>query len=275
MDSRAHIALRALAAQLGAAAIVVGIVLASQAGHLATPFGVWEIAGMQGMLSAVLGIVLGLAWWWFPINLIFLPAVMFVQQIQLPAMAYLGGFLLLLLFNWGVIFTRVPLYLSRKSVWREVEALLPQDESYRLLDIGSGLGGMLLQLDQTRPLGRHEGVEISPAPWLVSWIRAYMRGASARFLRRDYRQLDLSHYDVVFAFLSPLVMQDVLHKASQEMRPGTLLLSLAFPLPGVSHDFVIQTGTSERQKLYGWHVRPDFDIGYQDHPSIIHASPVH
>jgi hypothetical protein len=271
MNSRTRIVFCVLSAHLGAAAIAGGIVLAGQASHSASPFGVWEIAGLQGLLSAVLGTVLGLAWWWIPINLLFLPAAIFVQQIQLPAMAYLGGFLLLLLFNWGVIFTRVPLFLSRRSVWREVEALLPQDEPYRLLDIGSGLGGMLLRLDQTRPLGRHEGVEISPATWLVSWIRAQMRGASTRFLRRDYRQLDLSHYDVVFAFLSPLVMEDVLHKASQEMRPGTLLLSLAFPLPGIRHDFVIQTGRSERQKLYGWRVRPDYDLGYQDHPALEHA----
>jgi len=274
MDSRAHITLRALSAQLGAAAIVLGIILTSQASQSGTQFGPWEIAGMQGMLSAMLGFVLGLAWWWFPINLFFLPAVVAVQQIQLPATAYLGGFLLLLLFNWGVIFTRVPLYLSRRSVWKEVEELLPQDESYRLLDIGSGLGGMLLQLDRSRPLGRHEGVEISPAPWLFSRIRAHLRKASVRFHRRDYRQLDLSAYDVVFAFLSPVVMQEVLEKASREMRPGTLVLSLAFPLPGIEHDFVIQTGEGERQKLYGWHVRPDYDLGYQDHPSIIHASPV-
>jgi hypothetical protein len=60
-------------------------------------------------------------------------------------------------------------------------------------------------------------------------------------------------------------MQDLLVKASQEMRPGTLLLSLAFPLPGIRHDFVIQTGEGNRQMLYGWRVRPDIQIELPDH----------
>ncbi len=268
-------AILALLAQLGAAAMVTGIVLSGHTGAGEPGFSMWQIAGMQGMLAAMAGYMLGMAWWWFPINLMFLPAVLLVQQAQLPAVAYLAGFLLLLAFNWGVIFTRVPLYLSRRAVWKEVEAMLPADESYKLLDIGSGLGGMLLHLDKARPLGRHEGVEISPAPWLISRIRALVNGATARFWRKDYRQVDLSEYDVVFAFLSPVVMQEVLQKASSEMRPGSLLLSLAFPLPGIRHDFVIQTGAGERQKLYGWRVRPDNDIGYQDHPVLHHAHLVH
>lgn len=275
METRASAALRAILAQMAATAIVVSLVLTEQAGHGEQGLFTWGSIVMVGMLSAMLGFVMGLAWWWFPINLLFLPAMLLVHQMQWPAEAYLGMLALLLLFNWGVIFTRVPLYLSRRAVWKEVEDLLPSDEPYKLLDIGSGLGGMLLHLDKARPMGRHEGVEISPAPWLISKIRAFMQGATVRFRRKDYRRMDLSAYDVVFAFLSPVVMQEVLHKASQEMRPGTLVLSLAFPLPGIEHDFVIQTGEGERNKLYGWHVRPDYDIGYQDHPSIIHASPVH
>jgi hypothetical protein len=266
-----HAAILALFAQLGAAVLVAGIVLSSQTGMDEAAFSLWQIAGMQGMLASMIGFMLGMAWWWFPINLVFLPALLLVQKIQLPAVVYLAGFLLLLAFNWGVLLTRVPLYLSRRAVWKEVEDLLPRDESYKLLDIGSGLGGMLLYLDKGRPMGVHEGVEISPAPWLISRIRTFMQGARTTFRRKDYRQLDLSGYDVVFAFLSPLVMQDLLAKASREMRPGTLLLSLAFPLPGINHDFVIQTGEGGRQKLYGWRVRPDYDIGYQDHPALDHA----
>lgn len=270
-----HAAIRALFAQLGAAGAVAGIVLTSQTGTEGAGFSMWQLAGMHGMLAAMAGFMLGMAWWWFPIHLMFLPAVVLVQQIQLPAVVYLAGFLLLLAFNWGVIFTRVPLYLSRRAVWKEVETLLPTDESYKLLDIGSGLGGMLLHLDKARPLGWHEGVEISPAPWMISRLRALLSGATARFRRKDYRQMDLSGYDVVFAFLSPVVMQEVLQKASREMRPGSLLLSLAFPLPGIRHDFVIQTGTGERQKLYAWRVRPHYDIGYQDHPALHGAHLVH
>jgi SAM-dependent methyltransferase len=204
----------------------------------------------------MIGLLLGAAWWWFPIHLLFFPAILLLQQLHLSPAVHLAVFLCLLVFNWGVIRTRVPLYLSRPAVWKEVEALLPAGQSYRLLDIGSGLGGMLLHLDQARPLGRHEGIEISPAPWFISRVRARLAGTRASFKCGDYRALDLSGYDVVFAFLSPLVMEALQHKASREMRPGTLLVSLAFPLPGVEHDLVIRTGSASRQALYVWRVRP-------------------
>lgn len=250
--------IRALLAQLGAAAMVAFMLMLSQSGYSNSGFTLWDIAAMQGLLAGTLGILLGLAWWWFPINLLFLPAILFVHQVQLPALVYLAAFLMLLIFNWGVIHSRVPLYLSRRAVWKQVEDLLPQGEPYALMDIGSGLGGMLLHLDKARPMGLHEGIEISPASWMISCVRALMQGTRVTFRHGDYRQLDLAGYDVVFAFLSPLVMHEVLVKASREMRPGTLLLSLAFPLPGVEHDFVIKTGQGERQYLYGWRVRPIF-----------------
>lgn len=256
MANRLHAGIRALAAQLGALAMVGAMTLAGHAAFPDASLDPWTLAGMQGMLSAMLGLVLGLAWWWLPINLAFVPAAWLVQQAQLPSVAYLAGFLLLLVFNWGAIRTRVPLYLSRRAVWQQVAGLLPADRPYTFIDIGSGLGGMTLYLGQARPNGIHDGVEISPAPWLVSRVRAMARGARATFKRGDYRQLDLSGYDVVFAFLSPLVMRSLLDKASREMRPGSLLLSLAFPLPGVEHDIVVQTGNGNRQTLYGWRVRP-------------------
>lgn len=256
MASRTGVAARALAAQLGAAALVAALMLLRGDGIPGAAPSIWAVVALQGLLAGIIGIVLGASWWWFPIHLLFLPAVLLVHASHLPPAFYLAAFLVLLLFNWGVVQSRVPLYLSRRSAWQQVAALLPADRRYRLLDIGSGLGGMLFYLDKVRPLGVHEGIEISPASWLVSRLRARLLGARARVAYGDYRQLDLSAYDVVFAFLSPVVMDELRTKASQEMRPGALLLSLAFPLPGVAPDLVIPTGDARRDVLYGWRIQP-------------------
>ena len=72
------------------------------------------------------------------------------------------------------------------------------------------------------------------------------------FFRNDYRKLDLGSYDVVFAFLSPLVMPGLADKAQVEMRPGSLLLSLAFPLPGIEPHFTLKTDGEAGHLLYGW-----------------------
>jgi hypothetical protein len=72
------------------------------------------------------------------------------------------------------------------------------------------------------------------------------------FFRQDYRKLDLGSYDVVFVFLTPMVMQEIADKARAEMRSGSLLLSLAFPLPGIKPDFTLNTNGNEGHLLYGW-----------------------
>jgi hypothetical protein len=59
---------------------------------------------------------------------------------------------------------------------------------------------------------------------------------------------------VVFVFLSPIVMQEIADKARMEMRSGSLLLSLAFPLPGIEPDFTLETDGDEGHFLYGWRV---------------------
>ena len=50
--------------------------------------------------------------------------------------------------------------------------------------------------------------------------------------RGDYARLDFSEYDAVFAYLSPAAMPALWDKASREMRPGSLLASYEFPIPG-------------------------------------------
>ncbi len=254
-DMLQHAGLRALLAQMAGGVLAAGMFFLVLTVSPHAGMGLWHVVGIQCVLAALTGLMLRLAWWWLPLNLLFVPALLLLHRLQLPTTAYLTGFLLLLLFNWGVLHSRVPLYLSRRAVWEKVAGLLPVDRTYKLLDIGSGLGGMLLYLDRARPQGFHEGVEIAPASWLVSRMRAAAQGARAIFRRQDYRRIDLASYDVVFAFLSPLVMQEVLAKARHEMRPGTLLVSLAFPLPGIVHDQVIKIGEGDRQTLYVWCVQ--------------------
>jgi hypothetical protein len=54
----------------------------------------------------------------------------------------------------------------------------------------------------------------------------------------------------VFAYLSPAAMPALWQKARREMRPGSLLLSHEFPIPGKEADLVLrpQGGAA----LYGW-----------------------
>lgn len=209
------------------------------------------VAAFQGALAAGLSWWRCLSAWWIPIQFAFPLAVIGLQIVALPSWIYLCAFLVLLGIYWGSYRTQVPYYPSSQAVGVAVAALLPSKRSFCFIDIGSGFGGLVLELAKTRPDARFEGVEIAPIPWLISRVRAHHQRAGVRFVLGDYERLRFSDYDVIFAYLSPAAMPRLWEKVSREMRPGTLLLSLEFPVPGVPSHFLVYPDNAG-PPVYGW-----------------------
>jgi SAM-dependent methyltransferase len=137
-------------------------------------------------------------------------------------------------------------------VWDAVASLLPARKNLRVIDIGSGLGGLVLDLAGRRPGIEALGVELAPLPWLVSRLRARLAGSRARFIRGDYERLDFAQYDLVFAYLSPAVMKALWCKAAREMRPGSVLLSYEFVIDERLPNRTVYP-TQGGPALYIWH----------------------
>ena len=115
-----------------------------------------------------------------------------------------------------------------RRVWEAVAGLLPDRQPVRVIDIGSGLGGLVLDLARRSPAIEATGIELAPLPWLASRLRARLARSRARFIRGDYNTLNFGEFDLVFAYLSPAAMDALWRKAEREMRPGSLLLSYEF-----------------------------------------------
>jgi SAM-dependent methyltransferase len=207
---------------------------------------------LQGSIAAALSWWRKLAPWWLAIQLLFAPALLAGAGLQLPPWLFLAGFVVLLLVYWSTFRTQVPYFPSGKRAWEAVANLLPPGRPLSMIDIGSGLGGLVLDLARRRPDSTFAGIELAPLPWLVSRLRTAMKGNHVRFVRGDYEQLDLGDYDVVFAYLSPAVMDALWRKASAEMRPGALLLSYEFGISAKPPDLTIMP-SGRGPALYGWH----------------------
>ena len=212
----------------------------------------WQLAFAQAAVAAGLSHAWGQPAWWPPLHLGFLPATLLARQAGLPAGVYLVAFVLLVLFYWSTFRTRVPLYLSGRKAWQNLASLLPQAQSFRFIDLGSGLGGVPLYLESRFPNSRFFGTEIAPAPWLISRMRAWFKGSRVDFMRNDYTTLDLARFDVVFAFLSPAAMPGLWQQAQTQMCHGTLFISLAFPVTGRQPDHVVEQDAGTRHTLYAW-----------------------
>jgi hypothetical protein len=207
---------------------------------------------LQGALAALLSKKFGLAPWWLPIQLLFPLALLAVLALRLPSWLFFIGFVFLLGLYWSTFRTQVPFYPSGPRVWAAVAALLPGDRPVRLVDVGSGLGGLVLDLARRRPESHFTGIELAPLPWLYSRLRARIAGSGAAFIRGDYDDLDFAVYDAVFAYLSPAVMAPLWSKASAEMRPGSMLFSYEFAIDAPPPDRTLQP-VPDGPMLYVWY----------------------
>ena len=240
---------RALLALAGAFPLtLVAVWLLARAGFAPS----WPgVALVMGACAALLARLFRLAAWWCAIVFVFPSAVLMARGVNLPPGVFLALFVLFLLVYWSTFRTQVPYYPSGRAAWDAVADLLPADRPLAIADVGSGLGGLVLDLARRRPDCQVDGIELAPLPWLASRLRAALSGSRARFLRADYETVNFGHYDVVFAYLSPAAMTGLWRKAQAEMRPGSILLSYEFDIPGRLPDRRVAT-TKSRKILHLW-----------------------
>lgn len=210
----------------------------------------WSLAAlvfMQGGLALLLSRWFALPSWWQAINAAFCPLLWLVSQADIHPLWFLAGFALLALTSLGSLKTRVPLYLSSRQAIEAVAARVP--EGARVLDLGCGLGGWLAGLHAARPDLRLAGVEMAPFNWLASRLRL---GSRAEIRLGSLWDVDLSRYDVVYAYLSPAPMARLWQKVEREMRPGSVLISNSFGVPDVEPDETVELDDLSHARLLIW-----------------------
>ena len=185
---------------------------------------------LAGCALGTLASLWGTRWWrrvlialGFPLSLALTGAA------ALPAWAWLIPLLLLLAVYPLNAWRDAPLFPTPAGALQGLETLAPLPPEARVLDAGCGLGDGLRALRQAYPLARLDGLERS---WALRWLCA-LRCPWARVRQGDIWLADWSSYQLVYLFQRPESMTRALVKAG-EMAPGSWLVSLEFPLPGVA-----------------------------------------
>lgn len=211
-------------------------------------------AAIQGGCAAIVSHRLHAPSWWQAIHLVFLPLLALASRLGLPPWVWLAGFTLLLLVFWRTDRSRVPLYLTNATAAGAIASLLPPTPCF-VLDIGCGDGGLIRRLARLRPDCEFVGIEHAPLTWL--WARIANLGFDNVMVRYgDFWKQPLTPYDFVYAFLSPSPMPRLWDKARADMRPGTLLISNSFPVPGVASEREIGVGDRRATRLFCYRI-PD------------------
>ena len=206
---------------------------------------------MEGLTAWIVTRWLGLPIWWQIINLFFFPLLGLALESAIAPTWALAAFLALVLTSLGSLHTRVPLFLSSPQAIKALARCIPGQPGLRFIDLGCGLGGPLAGLARLRPDLVLHGVEAAPFNWLVSRLRSAGR---ARIRLGSLWDEDLSRFDIVYAYLSPAPMPRLWEKARREMRPGSLLISNSFGIPGVVPEREITLNDLSRSRLLLWRI---------------------
>lgn len=238
---------------------VLGGIIAASLIEIAYP-GLFTVplaaAAIQGACAAMVSAKLGAPKWWLGIHLCFLPAALWFtrlgQNLGIEPLWYFAGFAALLLVFWRTDRSQVPLYLSNAATAAALAAALP-DAPCQAIDLGCGDGSLLRRLAAGRPDCAFVGVEHAPLPWLWAKLASIGR-ANLKIRYGDFWQLRLDHFDLVYAFLSPVPMPQLIVKARAEMRPGALLVANSFTVPGIVPERVIAVDDRRATRLYCYRI---------------------
>lgn len=234
--------------------------------HLLALLGIWLLANhlpallptvplarliLQGSMAAMFGRLLGLPYWWLPINLLLPALFVLMLDLALPPWLYLLGFALLLLLQWNSSHERVPLYLSNRTTWQALDGLLASYRPTRFIDLGSGLAGSLFYLARRHPECQFVGIESAPLPYALARLRLYLTQQHNIELR--YGSLwdcDLRDYSMIYAFLSPAPMARLGKKLQDEQTGEQRFISNSFPLPETAASEVLELSDRRQTRLY-------------------------
>lgn len=146
--------------------------------------------------------------------------------------------------------TRGALYVSttRTRLNAFIEAV-PMTPGQTLVDIGCG-DGRVLRLARRHYHVTAIGFEVN----LMAYLKARLQSIGLKGIeikRQNFWRQNLAGADVVFCYLYPDVMRRLAAKLRSELKPGTLIVSGNFPLPGFKPERVIRPrGALHSDPLY-------------------------
>lgn len=102
-----------------------------------------------------------------------------------------------------------------------------------VVDVGSGDGALVIAAARAGARAAR-GIEMNPFLVWYSRLRIRRAGLSgqARIMRANFYRVPLHDADVVLLYLWPSTMAKLREKLEQELKPGTRVVSQAFPIAG-------------------------------------------
>jgi len=127
------------------------------------------------------------------------------------------------------LFSKVPFVPCSKEVVYEIVHALPLSSGSVFFDLGCGDGRVLFAIAKAYPSVSCRGVEIAPFPFLLAKARKVFSWAhNVSIMYGDFFKIDTSSASCVFVYLFPKILDRLLPKFEQELKPGSIVVSCDF-----------------------------------------------
>lgn len=142
-------------------------------------------------------------------------------------------FAFLSLIFWSLRNGIVPMPTGSKVKKALFEQALPKTVEGKIYELGSGWGTLAFPLATFFPKNQIFAYETSPLPFWTSKFYFLFRGQSNLHLeRKDFFTIPLDEASLVICYLYPGAMRKLKDKFKKELKPGALILTHTFAIPG-------------------------------------------
>ena len=136
---------------------------------------------------------------------------------------------------------------SRTAISAIRSLAVPVDDG-PIYELGSGWGGLAINLARAHPERQVRGYEISTLPYLFSVFLGRCSGLkNLEFRRQNFHQHDLSDAAMVVCYLFPGGMSELAEKLKGH---SLVVVSNTFALPGWEPEKVVDLGDRHRTRVY-------------------------
>jgi len=126
-------------------------------------------------------------------------------------------------------FQKVPYVPSRKKQAKAMITLAGLKDSDHVADLGAGHGTLLYIIEKEADVASLTGYEKAPLPLYFNWLsKPFRKGSKVKLKGKNFFKEDLTKYNILFLYLLPKTMDDLLPKLEKELPKGAKVLSNTF-----------------------------------------------
>jgi len=143
-----------------------------------------------------------------------------------------GVFFLLCLWVWSTFQVKSPFFPIARAVLADIYKALDVKEGSVVYDLGSGDGRVLFYGAHLVPGASYKGIEKNSFALVLftinKWLHRKEEKTHVTIIKEDFFKHNLSDATHIFVYLSPKLLDDLLAKFENELKPGTRLVSASY-----------------------------------------------